>query len=254
MTLPGRTPFLRRLAVRQVTAFTLIELLVVIAIIAILAGLLLPVLAKAKAKASQTTCLNNLKQLGLGTLMYIGDDSQGFLPGSASRNTYGPQPEDWVYWQPSLQATRPIEKSRIAAQLNGVNSNLFRCPLDKSDQDRISQSGTEIYGFSYTMTSYDIQGGMNPGMTSLPSYPFRATTIRFPSMRVMFAEDQSSKNPGEASDPAGAVVNDGRWVPVNDPVTARHNTKADVAYADGHTGTIKQSDIIANPNGFRPDL
>ena len=69
-------------------AFTLIELLVVIAIIAILAAILFPVFAQARSKARQAACLSNMKQIGLGSMMYAQDYDE-VMPGNTPLNTNG---------------------------------------------------------------------------------------------------------------------------------------------------------------------
>ena len=184
--------------------------------------------------------------------MYL-DDNRSVFPGSGSRNTYGPQPDDWIYWQPSLQATRPVSKSPVGAALSGVNSNLFRCPMDRDNQGRVDDGqGTEIFGYSYTMTSYSLDGTVNHGMTSLPAYPFKQPSIKKPVNKLMFVEEQTSQRRDEASNPTGGVVNDGRWLPPNDSLTIRHSKKSDAAYADGHVVAMKTIVDTADLN-LRPD-
>ena len=236
-------------------AFTLIELLVVIAVIAILASLLLPVLNKAKLKAYQARCYGNLRQLTLGMMMYL-DSSNNVFPGAASRNTYGFRVEDWIYWRVN-NPTYPITKSPIVVPLGSSSSNLFRCPADRDDRARLAMSdGNGPYYYSYSMTSFGLQGSQNLGMSSVNDgawHPFRATGIKNPSRKIMLAEEQAGTGPGEASDPNGGTINDGRWVADSDMLTVRHGRRGNVAFADGHVAPVTWQ-FATNVANSRPDL
>jgi len=231
--------------------FTLIELLVVIAIIAILAGLLLPALARAKAQAGQIKCISNLKQLAYGMMMYI-QDNQDQFPGCASRGQYGFHKEDWMYWRTNTAMYPPVEKSPIAVHIGMVNSNLFRCPLDRIDKDRESAAPHGPYLYSYTLNSFDASGRA-VGMASIfdgpdarpTAYIFKHGYIKQPSRKIMIVDERTSMRQPETIDRSlmggGSVINDGRWVPgpdSGDVITARHNKKGSVNFADGHAEVV----------------
>src|ERR1022692_4129032 len=104
------------------SAFTLIELLVVIAIIAILAAMLLPALSSAKEKAKRTQCLSNIRQVGIGCIMYAGDFGDKLFAPRQTGTAFNPVGVD-VSLLPTLQGYGMVVKTNASEQ-----NNIWSCP------------------------------------------------------------------------------------------------------------------------------
>ena len=174
----------------------MIELLVVLGIIAVLIGLLFPVIAKARRQAHLVGCMSNLRQLGVALLSYA-HDNDGWFPAAAVATAQ--LPDDWVYWQPGRDPAQGQVYKYLGKRLEVLN-----CPAGVPDRGPTTGPyGTfPPYPYSYSVnimfTGYATRPDVPRGRPTAGDYCTLGMVVA-PSRKVLAVEEDSNR------------INDGAW-------------------------------------------
>ena len=205
----------------KLNSFTLIELLVVIAIIAILAAILLPALNSARERGRTASCINNLKQQGTGTMMYV-SDSDGYYPRRGAGGTSG----DGWYWThligPYLGASYTLKSNGQPQYAATQDIDIFRCPSDAAPGLLTSKHVAGKGGLSY-VSNMHISGGITINGVS---YGVKDSSMKSASDKFLILD-----GPGDA-------------------IVGTNSGHERIAYRHPGSGVIKEADMTANMSGI----